>query len=220
MPTNQAGRLSGLRRYMHSAFDSEAVKDMISNGLTNEQIREALGYPERFSRDVLPDSHSFSEALPSDEEEKAILAQQANQAASRPQQGEAKSNTSSEKAKEAKISKDRDAFIFAYETLMNTKIWKKATDHLEDDEKGSPDRLLGYREVSLDTKDGPNYHTVIKDPGDHVDGKVYAVNSEALDKLDDWESNYSRRLLTLKSGKKAYVYMLKDSAVDKKPKED
>ncbi len=77
---NNPNRLALLRRYMHHPSDLETVKDMMSSGLSNEQILQALGYPDDFSRDHLPDAHGFGEAIPTDEEER----QQASAASNQP----------------------------------------------------------------------------------------------------------------------------------------
>lgn len=103
-------------------------------------------------------------------------------------------------------------YVFVYETLMDSKLWDLVMGELGD-QQGEPDQIYGYREVSVDTVDGPDYHTIIKDPDGLVHGLVYKIKPEGLDHLNRWESQYEPRLFLLHSGKKAYVYVLKTEAM-------
>lgn len=64
---NEAGRLASLRKFIPTPEDAAIVKEMISDGLSNEQILQALGQP---ATDVpLPNGHEHSNKLTSDQEE-------------------------------------------------------------------------------------------------------------------------------------------------------
>lgn len=70
--SDNKGRLAYLRKYMQTPMDAELVKEMIADGLNDEQIMEALGVPGAESRMVQPDEHSFGTSVPTDEEERAL----------------------------------------------------------------------------------------------------------------------------------------------------
>jgi len=105
-----------------------------------------------------------------------------------------------------------DLLVFVYETLMDSDLWQLVVKKLGD-KTGTPDKILGYREISVETNDGPDYHTLVKDPDEEVQGLVYKIKPEGLAKLDLWESQYERKLFLLQSGRKAYVYVLKSESL-------
>ena len=72
-----AGRLAFLNKFLQTPMDQEVVKEMLQDGLTDAQILQALGQSEE-AMQIQPDSHGFSNGLPTDEEE-AIQQQQSQQ---------------------------------------------------------------------------------------------------------------------------------------------
>lgn len=96
--------------------------------------------------------------------------------------------------------------VFVYETLINPKLRKKL---LKKDVETHVDRLIGYREVSMESNEGPDYHTVFPDDTDSVVGKRFSVTLDELRTLDIWEYGYIRKKMQLASGNVAWVYFLK-----------
>lgn len=97
-------------------------------------------------------------------------------------------------------------WVFVYSTLMNkklrSKILKKETDEIDD-------TLSGYKAISVNSDEGKDFHTLIKDPKDEVLGKRFRISDKDLKKLDAWEDEYKRVFIILNSGITAWVYILK-----------
>lgn len=108
-----AGRLSQLRRYAHLPSDVDLIKEMIADGLSNEQIAHALGHSDDFSRDHLPDSHSFGDSLPTDQEDQEAMT-------AKEEQSSAPSQTKEEK-------EDSDPLVHVM-GLLNHIVKKKANN--------------------------------------------------------------------------------------------
>lgn len=106
--------------------------------------------------------------------------------------------------------------VFVYETLRDPRIRYKALHHLKD---ASPGSIVGYREVSVNTKEGANYHTIIPFVKSAVAGNFFEVSNEELRDLDGWESQYHRHKVlvypTDQNGGplKAWTYVLKPEAI-------
>ena len=98
--------------------------------------------------------------------------------------------------------------VFVYETLLNQTLLSKILKRQADTQK---DKLLGYREISMESKEGDNYHTLIRDKEDFVLGKRFCVSREELKRLDSWEQGYYRKKVKLGSGNISWVYILKTS---------
>lgn len=82
MDKKQSGRLAQLRKYIPTPEDAEMVKEMIQDGLTDQQILESLGFVgEVPSTHVLPNGHKYANKLTAEQEEKE------NQAAGIPPPG-------------------------------------------------------------------------------------------------------------------------------------
>lgn len=75
--------------------------------------------------------------------------------------------------------------------------------------EGSADALTGYKIQILPIS---NYANAVPtaNPQDEINGTVFEVTEADLASADRYEedANYQRTLVTLKSGKKAWVYLL------------
>ena len=76
----ERGQLAYLRKFATSPEEAEIVKEMLADGLPIENILEALGYPDEDVRTVQPDEHSFSNKVPTDEEERVTQQAQGEEA--------------------------------------------------------------------------------------------------------------------------------------------
>lgn len=68
--TKEAGRLSALRKYIPTPEDAEMVKEMIADGLSDEDILHALGFVSGAPAGALPNGHKFSNKKTTEQEEK------------------------------------------------------------------------------------------------------------------------------------------------------
>jgi gamma-glutamylcyclotransferase (GGCT)/AIG2-like uncharacterized protein YtfP len=108
-------------------------------------------------------------------------------------------------------------YLFSYGTLQKEKVQLESFGRLLNGEK---DALLGFRidmlritdEAVLATSQQA-YHPIAivsEDPSDRVEGMVFAVSDEELLAADKYEvDDYKRILVTLASGKEAWVYVQK-----------
>jgi len=96
--------------------------------------------------------------------------------------------------------------VFVYETLLSDKLRKKL---LKRDTKTYVDKIIGYREVSIATNEGPNYHTLLPEQTSSVMGKRFTVTREELRILDNYEDEYIRKRIQLASDNIAWVYLLR-----------
>ena len=95
--------------------------------------------------------------------------------------------------------------VFVYATLLNPKLRQKL---LKRDPDTYIDKLAGFREISVDSIEGENYHTLIPDEN-IVLGRRFFVTPKELHILDRYEEQYIRKKVRLKSGNFAWVYFLK-----------
>lgn len=102
---------------------------------------------------------------------------------------------------------DPIAWVFAYGTLMNLHLLSKILKYNVGEE--IDDSLSGFEAVNMDTVEGEDYHTLIRNENDQVLGKRFKVNPIELHKLDNWEDQYKRISVTLDSGTPAWAYILK-----------
>ena len=102
--------------------------------------------------------------------------------------------------------------VFAYATLLKRAIRNKV---LKADIRTHRDVLNGWgREVDLKTKEGRDYDTLVPDRKKRVMGDWFLVTPKELMLLDKYEDEYRRKLVTLESGIRAFVYILKRSTID------
>ena len=109
--------------------------------------------------------------------------------------------------------------LFSYGTLQQKKVQLETFGRLL---IGEIDILQNFFLSKIEITDntvisrsGKKFHPIIfynKDSQDEVKGMVFTISYEELLKADGYEvDDYSRVELTLKSGKKAWVYTSRDS---------
>jgi hypothetical protein len=82
--TKNTGRLIKLRKFIGEEEDEKVVKEMVEDGLSDDQILHALGYVNGApDTEVLPEDHEYSQ-VPTDDQ----LQQQQNQQMQQQQQGQ------------------------------------------------------------------------------------------------------------------------------------
>lgn len=93
--------------------------------------------------------------------------------------------------------------LFAYGTLLDENIQKNILGRLV---KGTPDHLLGYRKTMRRFSSG-TYPDLTHDSTCEVDGQVFDLSADELERCDRYEGDEYRRVkLTLKSGVEVFVY--------------
>jgi hypothetical protein len=105
--------------------------------------------------------------------------------------------------------------LFAYGTLQDRAVQRA---NFGRELEGHPDSLPGYTLLSIVINDanvvalsGKTHHKIAQrsaNPDDEVTGTIYTVTAEELAAADRYEvSDYSRALVILKSGARAWVYV-------------
>jgi len=95
--------------------------------------------------------------------------------------------------------------LFAYGTLMKPAVQKEV---LGREIITEPDILEGYAKTIIDIN-GIIYPILIETDGSKVKGRCLDITEEDLPLLDDYETEaYKRIKVKLKSGKKAYTYVM------------
>jgi gamma-glutamylcyclotransferase (GGCT)/AIG2-like uncharacterized protein YtfP len=97
------------------------------------------------------------------------------------------------------------AYLFSYGTLQDSEVQKAVFNRKL---KGWPDKLPGF-ELSK-TKAYDSYPIVVRtnDTSQRISGMAYQLENEELEKADTYEgSEYTRILVDLESGKKAWLYV-------------
>lgn len=104
-------------------------------------------------------------------------------------------------------SKDIPYFkpVFVYETLLNQEIVEKFIGHKV---KNEIDALDNFKEVSLSSVEGEDFHTIIPSPGDQVKGRILYLTDHDLKVMDDRENLYTRTKIKTKREKIVWVYIL------------
>lgn len=100
----------------------------------------------------------------------------------------------------------RTAPVFVFETLMNKKLQELLLGKIVHQEE---DSIKNWKEISVETKEGKDYHTIVPSLGDIVKGQALYVSQDDISKLDTWEDQYERKVCILSSGVKGYVYITK-----------
>lgn len=94
--------------------------------------------------------------------------------------------------------------IFTYGTLQEPVIQREIIGRTLGD--GTPDRLRGYKMARLKGIH-TNYNIIQPHTGSIIEGRVYEVTEEELDKIDHYEGNaYMRVSATLMSNARAWIY--------------
>jgi gamma-glutamylcyclotransferase (GGCT)/AIG2-like uncharacterized protein YtfP len=97
-------------------------------------------------------------------------------------------------------------FLFSYGTLQREDVQLSTFGRLL---TGAPDELTGF-ELSAITIDGTRYSTVTfsRNPDIRIPGVLFEVSDSELARADEYEGEvyYKRVIVTLASGKQAWVY--------------
>ncbi len=107
--------------------------------------------------------------------------------------------------------------LFSYGTLQLEKVQLKNYGRIL---KGERDKLKGYKIIFLQITDTvvlaksqlKNHPIAIVSPkgSDYIEGMLFEITDTELTETDKYEvSEYHRKLETLESGKKAWVYVAK-----------
>ena len=105
--------------------------------------------------------------------------------------------------------------LFSYGTLQSESVQLSTFGRKLE---GTPDALPGYKiiTITIDDQDfvttsGTARHRNLKftgDPSDVVEGTVFKMSTDELDQADSYEpEGYARRLVQLRSGIEAWVYL-------------
>ncbi len=95
--------------------------------------------------------------------------------------------------------------LFVYGTLKDPVIRRKAVGRAF---SGAPDSLKGWRKTEFFV-DGEDYPVIVPDEDGIVDGLIFEVTPAELKTLDDYEEEYKRIEVVLKSGARAWAYVRK-----------
>ncbi|MET9213537.1 MULTISPECIES: gamma-glutamylcyclotransferase family protein [unclassified Nocardia] len=114
-----------------------------------------------------------------------------------------------------------DILLFSYGTLRQPEVQRTVFGRELD---GRPDAIVGYQlgevtitDAAVIAASGSTVHPALvpADPDSGVDGTVFALTATDLAAADDYEvDDYTRVLLPLRSGAKAWVYVLTGAAPD------
>jgi gamma-glutamylcyclotransferase (GGCT)/AIG2-like uncharacterized protein YtfP len=114
---------------------------------------------------------------------------------------------------------NRTENLFSYGTLQLEPVQRSTFGRLLD---GRQDSLPGYKLTMLEIRDaavvatsGKKHHPIVGftgDPGDQIQGTVFAITPEELRHADAYEvDDYRRDQVVLQSGVSAWVYVGKSS---------
>ncbi|QQR35737.1 gamma-glutamylcyclotransferase [Devosia oryziradicis] len=110
---------------------------------------------------------------------------------------------------------DRSELLFSYGTLQLPEVqlaqFKRLLEGEDDAMPGFGQSMVEITDPEVLRKSGQRFHPIVirtGDPADSVAGKVFAVTPAELDAADEYEvSDYKRELVTLASGRAAWVYV-------------
>ena len=106
-------------------------------------------------------------------------------------------------------------YLFSYGTLQQHSVQKSTFGRLLE---GKPDNLIGFILANLKIQDeeeirqrGKEFYPIAKYTGsfhNRIPGAVFEIREEDLNHADHYEGDdYQRMLVTLESGKSAWVYV-------------
>ncbi len=107
-------------------------------------------------------------------------------------------------------------YLFSYGTLQKPEVQLKLFGRLLN---GTSDTLTGYRRETIEISDveflakGEKIvqQTAIASDGGKIDGTVFKVSADELNNADQYEPRgYKRIVVTLASGKRAWIYLRVD----------
>lgn len=113
------------------------------------------------------------------------------------------------------MTEPRNIVLFSYGTLQLEPVQRASFGRLLD---GQADAMIGFRREMLEISDpdvvrksGQKAHPVVvpsDDPSDEVEGMVFEITASELAAADRYEvSDYARIEVSLKSGRRAWVYV-------------
>lgn len=98
------------------------------------------------------------------------------------------------------------ATLFIYETLLDETLLQQLLNHPV---VLTPFTISGLKEVSKNLSSSKtNYHTLVRSVGSKAKGAVFEASDEDIQILDDWEEEYTRIELKMKSGLVVEIYIL------------
>ncbi|MEQ1921352.1 MAG: gamma-glutamylcyclotransferase family protein [Pyrinomonadaceae bacterium] len=107
-------------------------------------------------------------------------------------------------------------YLFSYGTLQKAEVQLKLFGRLLN---GSADSLEGFKTSEVEITDAAFLSkgeqsiqlTIVASGGDQIDGTVFEVSSDELTHAEKYEpAEYSRVVVTLISGKRAWLYLKVD----------
>lgn len=113
------------------------------------------------------------------------------------------------------MSEERNQLLFSYGTLQLPEVqmaqFKRLLEGAEDAMPGFAQAMVEITDPEVLRKSGQRFHPIVSqtgNPADSVAGKVFAVTTAELAAADEYEvADYKRVLVTLASGRQAWVYV-------------
>ena len=94
--------------------------------------------------------------------------------------------------------------LFSYGTIQNPKVQKEIFGHIL---YGVEDSLFGYSKTKIKIEN-KEYNIAFTGTGGRINGRVYQLSDNELEKVDLYEGNYYRRVMSkLQSGIDAWLYV-------------
>lgn len=113
------------------------------------------------------------------------------------------------------MSGERNQLLFSYGTLQLPEVqmaqFRRLLDGEDDAMPGFAQSMVEITDPEVIRKSGLRFHPIVSqtgNPADSVAGKVFAVTAAELAAADEYEvADYKRVLMTLASGRDAWVYV-------------
>nr|WP_295891565.1 gamma-glutamylcyclotransferase family protein [uncultured Devosia sp.] len=113
------------------------------------------------------------------------------------------------------MAESRSELLFSYGTLQLPEVqlaqFKRLLDGEDDAMPGFAQSMVEITDPDVLRKSGQRFHPIViktGNPADSVAGKVFAVTLAELAAADEYEvADYKRVLVTLTSGRDAWVYV-------------